>query len=336
MNIRLIAFTRRGAALGEALTDKLIGQGEDAALTLGFGEGHPPLADWSAEAMRASDGIVFIGATGIAVRAVAPHLRGKREDPAVVVVDENARFAISLLSGHVGGANALAERVAALCGAQAVVTTATDGRGLFAVDVWAKAQGFTLPDAEAAKAVSATLLDGRAVGLVSEFPLETPLPQGLSLANGGPIGLYVGVDSRNRPFQTTLWCVPRALTLGIGCRRGVPEEAIAGEVERALHALGACAACVRAVHSIDRKADEAGLLALCRRHGWPFHTFSAEALAAVPGAFASSERVRRAVGVDNVCERAAMIHGGSLALPKQAANGVTVAIAKATLGIRFE
>lgn len=331
MRLAAIAFTAQGLALGQRMAEAV----EGITLVQGFGEGRPSLRDWTAGAMAGSDGLIFIGAAGIAVRAIAPHLRGKQTDPAVVAVDEQGCFAISLLSGHVGGANDLAQRIAEATGAQPVITTATDGRGVFAVDVWAKRHGLSLMGPQAAKAVSAALLAGKPVGIVSEFPIAGLLPEGFT-EGGAEVGLYIGWDGRKAPFPTTLCVVPPVLVLGIGCRKGISQEVLVAQVDAALAQLGSVRQAVCAVHTIDRKAGEPGLLALCEANGWPLRAFPAEALRAVPGTFTASRLVEETVGVDNVCERSAAITGGKLLLKKQAANGVTVAIAALPYTISFQ
>lgn len=336
MTLAMIAFTAQGMALGERLAGALRAQGEAVSLARGYSEGKQPLAGWTRSAMRDCDGLIFIGATGIAVRAIAPNLRGKLADPAVVVIDEGGRFAISLLSGHAGGANRLAARAAEAIGATLVITTATDGRGLFAVDVWAKARGIALANPGAVKAVSGALLAGRPVGVSSDFPVAGAMPAGLVRGGGPEVGLHIGIDLRKAPFPLTLYAAPRVLALGIGCRRGVLQETLEAQVDRALARLGAVRAAVCAVATIDRKAEEPGLLALCGANGWPLRVFSAGALRAVPGTYTASRLVEETVGVDNVCERAAVAVGGGLLLAKQAENGVTVAVSALPYTVSFE
>ena len=257
------------------------------------------------------------------MRAIATHVRDKFSDPAVVSVDEAGRFVVPLLSGHVGGANELARRVAALTGGQAAVSTATDVNGLFAVDVWARERGMAITDRALAKEVSAALLEGTLVGFASDF--GHPCPEGLTT---GPAELGVWITDRTGegPFPRTLRLVPRSLILGIGCRRGTPEAAIAAAADAALAGLAPEA--VAGVATIDLKKDEPGLLAFCARRGLPLTTYSAEALAAVAGDFTPSAFVRGITGVDNVCERAAAAAGGRIIVPKQADNGVTAAVAR--------
>ena len=162
MTTAVIAFTRRGAALGRSLADALGGSLHvPARFAPEVGaEAYASLEGWTAWAWARADALVFVGAAGIAVRAIAPHVRDKFSDPAVVSVDEAGRFVVPLLSGHVGGANELARRVAALTGGQAAVSTATDVNGLFAVDVWARERGMAITDRVLAKEVSAALLEG--------------------------------------------------------------------------------------------------------------------------------------------------------------------------------
>jgi cobalt-precorrin 5A hydrolase len=260
------------------------------------------------------------------VRAIAPYVRDKLTDPAVVSVDEGGAFAVPLLSGHVGGANDLARQVAALCGGVAAISTATDVNGLFAVDQWAARQGLVLGDRGLAKAVSAALLAGEPVGFASAFPVEGALPAGLTEGEAD-LGIWVTPRTGPCPFRRTLTLIPRCLTLGIGCRRGKERAAIAAQVDAALADGGYDRRAVRQVATVDRKGDEPGLLAFCAELGVPLVTHSPQALAAVEGEFASSDFVRSVVGVDNVCQRAAALAGGTLVLPRRAGDGVTVAAA---------
>ena len=328
MKAAVIAFTRRGAELGEAVARHL-----DATLHV------PPrlapetgaaacgsLEAWTAEAWQSRDALIFIGACGIAVRAIAPHVQDKFTDPAVVVMDEGGRFVIPLLSGHVGGANALAAALAEVTGGQAVISTATDVTGRFAVDVWAREQGLAITDRQLAKAVSAAILENEAVGFASDF--DHACPPGLRPGRA-ELGVWVTCRSGGGPFPRTLRLVPRRLVLGIGCRRGIAKEAVAAAVDAALEMAGLDPLAAAVVATISLKAEEPGLLEFCREQGFPLQVYSAEELAAVPGAFTASSFVRSVTGVDNVCERAAAARGGTLLLDKQALEDVTVAIALA-------
>ena len=324
MTAAILAFTRRGAALGKMLAETL-----DASLHVPArfaaevgAEAYDSLEGWTARMWGEKDALIFVGACGIAVRAIAPHVKDKFTDPAVVSVDEAGRFVIPLLSGHVGGANELALRVAALTGGQAAISTATDVNGLFAVDVWARERDMAITDRTLAKEVSAALLEGKSVGFASDF--GHPCPQGLTVSPA-ELGVWVTWKTGNGPFARTLRLVPKGLILGIGCRRGTPQAAIEEAVSAAL--VGYEPAAVERVATIDLQQNEPGLLAFCAAHDLPLSVWSAAELAAVEGDFTPSDFVKGITGVDNVCERAAVLAGGAILVPKQAKNGVTVAVA---------
>ena len=329
MKLALTAFTSRGLELARRLAGALAEGGHTCTLSAprrlaGEGPGYDSLGAWTGEQFRQADALIFVGACGIAVRAIAPFVRDKFTDPAVVSVDEAGRFVVPLLSGHVGGANGLALRVAALTGGQAAISTATDVNGLFAVDVWAKERGMHLSSRALAKEVSAALLEGKSVGFRSDF--GHPCPPGLSEDGDAELGIWVTDRWGEGPFPKTLRLVPKSLILGVGCRRGTPAEAIEEAALEALEGLGLWA--VAGVATIDLKGDEAGLLAFCERHGWPLTTYSAGELARAEGDFTPSAFVASVTGVDNVCERAAVLGGGALIVPKRAKNGVTTAVAR--------
>jgi cobalt-precorrin 5A hydrolase len=283
--------------------------------------------------------LVFIGAAGIAVRSIAPFLRSKEQDPAVIVIDEKGQYIIPILSGHIGGANAAAAKLAAyLCG-QAVLTTATDVNQLFAVDEWAHRHRLTISSMGAAKAFSAGLLETGHAGIYSDFPIEGPLPDGVEEAADGPLGMAVTLRRDCHPFAQTVVLQPRVLHLGIGCRKGISEEAIARLVSRELRRLHMDMGLVADVNSIDVKKEEPGLLGFAKQYGLPLQVYTAEQLQRVSGSSASSDFVRRTVGVDNVCERAALRacrNGGRLLVPKTVADGVTLAVACEHVVISFD
>lgn len=314
-----LAFTEKGLALAQTLAAALPG-----SVTRCRKNG-PSLADWTAAEFTRSDALIFVGAAGIAVRAIAPYCRSKTTDPAVVVVDECAHFAVPILSGHLGGANDLARALAAVCGAVPVITTATDANGIFAVDEWARHQNCMVLEPERIKCISGKLLAGSSVFFWSEFPPAGTAPDGISAAQTQQQADFALTLS---PAGDALHLVPRIGVLGIGCKRGTT----AAQLKNAFSAF--CAAhslapqCITAAASIDLKQNEAGLLEFCRAHGWPVQFFTAGLLRAAPGQFTSSPFVQGITGVDNVCERAAVLaSGGTIYLPKQAGDGVTFALA---------
>ena len=336
MKTAVFAFTERGKALARRVAAQLSGEIALFAPPRLAGEGFEAYTGGLPDFVGGrfdSDALVFVGAAGIALRAVAPHVASKRSDPAVLCMDEAGRFVIPLLSGHIGGANALARRLASALDAVPVITTATDVNGRFSVDAWATEHDMAITSMALAKRVSAEILV-RDIPFWSDAKKPDRLAEGLVWAEGGELGICVSVHGL-RPFDDTLLLVPRALYLGIGCRRGTSPEAVEAAIQRVFSVHDLRMEAIKGVASIDVKADEAGLVACCRAHGWPMTFYTAEQLNAVPGSFSRSEFVKHTVGVDNVCERAAAAAGGNLIVGKTALNGVTVAVAEMKWGIEF-
>lgn len=332
MNAAVIAFSEKGCALGERLASHFVQSGDTAELTRCAQGG---LEEW-AKAHFKCDALIFIGSCGIAVRAIAPFLAGKTSDPAVVLIDELASFTVPLLSGHIGGANELAVRLARFLGATPVVTTATDIRGMFAVDAWAVKQGLKIANPERIKWVSACLLAGKAIGIESTFPVTGRLPEGVALCDKGGDVL---ITHRKGGGEEALRLVPPVVTLGIGCKKGVAAETIERTFELILKKADCHPLAVARVCSIDKKAQEPGILAFCRTHALPYKTFSAQELMAVRGTYAASAFVMQVTGADNVCERSAILGSGEgrqLLANKEAADGVTMALAISPFTLCFD
>lgn len=312
------------------------------------------------------DAIVFVTASGIAVRSVAEHLTHKSKDPAIVCMDECGKHVISLVSGHAGGANALTQMLADVMWATPVITTATDVEGRFSIDEYAREHNLVVTDWAKAKAISAEVLVtgakpvwvDEAAGSQEEEKnaCEIRMEQKSTGIDGCEneinvqklqIGSHqvvitpqdVSVDAQ------TLQLIPRCIVAGVGCKKGTPVDKIEHAVQDAFAKAGLRMEALCAVASIDLKKEEAGLLEFCETRNVPFETYAAEELQAVPGTYSASEFVSGVTGVDNVCERSAVKyaseHGmnqgeqllgrqakhGELLIRKQAYGGVTVALA---------
>lgn len=289
------------------------------------------------ELFGAVDALIYVGACGIAVRAIAPHLKSKTTDPAVIVTDERGLNVISLLSGHIGGANELTRRIAAAIGGNPVVTTATDVNNRFAVDEWAAKHGLAISSMQAAKRFAMEILK-RDLPMISDFTVHGELPGGVIYGDEGACGLMISCKD-SAVFGTTVKLIPKILHVGIGCRRGTPAEKIEAAVRLALASENLHREAVKAVASIDVKKDEMGLLAFADQCKLPISFYSAEELLNVRGEFTASAFVKSTVGVDNVCERAAMLSAGEnaeLIVKKTCLEGVTVAIAQEEWSVCFE
>ena len=365
MRISGICFTQAGRELAERVNSLLLGDAwEEPVRTEWYCKGRrfrkddsifqivtEPMHEWSGKRFADSDVITFVGAAGIAVRGIAPHVRDKRHDPAVIVLDEQGKFCISLLSGHIGGANDMVRRLSGKLGSVPVITTATDVNDLFAVDEYAARNGMTISSMTYAKEVSASLLSGDPVGFYTAFQVKGELPEGIYWADkldkaradrtghrdeGTPLGFYISPSFARVDFDHTLWLIPRCLVIGIGCRRGTPVSKIEKLVNHVLWENSLFPEAIAAVASIDLKKDEPGLIEFSRRLEVPFHTFAAEELQALQGSFTPSEFVEKTTGTDNVCERSAVCDGGGqLIIRKTGEDGVTCAVALLDQVIEF-
>lgn len=301
------------------------------------------VGEWAGEQMAAKHALLFIGACGIAVRAIAPGVTDKLQDSPVLVMDEEGRYVIPILSGHMGGANELALLIADKTGADPVITTATDIRHRFAVDLFARKNGLSVVNKDGIARVSAKILSGEQILLSVEtghVGPGSPLPEGVRLAAYPPAQpVDIVVSSENRAFDAAILLRPREYVIGMGCRKGKEAEKIEAMIRRCMEELGLQDNQIAALASVDVKSSEPGFLAWSARKNIPFLTYTPEELQEVEGDFHASEFVHDMVGVDNVCERAALKAcgcGGRLVYEKHAADGMTIAAARREWSVRFD
>lgn len=353
--IRVVSFTQTGSLLaGRVFLDW-----EPEMTILRLNESGD-LAAWTKEAFSQKDAICFIGACGIAVRTIAPFVKDKLADSPVLVMDELGQYVIPILSGHVGGANELARRIAAKSGAAAVITTATDLHRKFAADIFAKKNKLTILNKEGIVKVSSKILKGEKVTIAIQPDLELEKENGLTprgenyglsrIASGRipeeltavpyppahPADIVISTDPLALQMGT-LRLKPKQYVLGIGCKRGKTKEEITAFIQTVL--LEWNPADIAAIASIDRKADEQGIIEWANSYRIPFVTYTEDELNRVPGQFTASIFVENQVGVDNVCERSAVKAAGAgsrLVMKKQAGDGITLAMAKRDWSVVFD
>ena len=331
MKVSIIAFTDNGMEIAYKLSNSL-SEANDVDFTR-CGKG--ALSTWTEEHFSTNDALIFIGAIGIALRAIAPYIKTKTKDPAVVVVDELGQFSIPILSGHIGGANELALQIAEDLGSIPVITTATDINKVFAVDTWAKSQGLNILNPECIKLVSSKLLKGESVHVKSDYPIQGNLPKNVYLndledSNAGYDVIITHKDLENECKNDALLLVPQIITVGIGCRKDISFEAIESSILNILESENYHILAINALASIDKKANEKGILEFAKKYDLPFNTYSAEELNSLEGDFTKSEFVKSVVEVDNVCERSAIMESnGKLIRRKDTCNGAGVTIALA-------
>lgn len=342
MKISMISFTQAGCALAERLGEYFTGRQDEARIYVKskYAEQttalpvEEPLREWTKEHWRTADALIFVGATGIAVRAIAPFVQDKTQDPAVICMDEQGKFCISLLSGHLGGANGLAEAISREIGSAPVITTATDLNNCFAIDLFADSRGIPI---RASHETGLTDQEAESCAQQDTTVMDTVWAKEISAA------LLAG---------------KKIVTAGIGCRKGVPfvrlEQALLEACEKTRISINN----IGKIASIDLKKEEPGLLELAGKYRLPFLTYTAEELRQVsenrkvsdhgkhgagqsknPAAqekqdgpaqtYTASAFVESVTGVDNVCERSAVLASGNgiLIQKKIAGDRVTVALA---------
>ena len=264
------------------------------------------LSEWAGKYFHEAKALIFISACGIALRAIAPHIESKLSDPAVIVIDEAGKFVIPILSGHVGGANELARKISGFLHSQPVITT-TDVNNLVAVDEWAVNHDCAIENPELIKRVSGKILEGYEVGVA------------------------VTEQTQATPFPVTLILRPRNLILGAGCNKNTDPEEFEYAAKSFLDSSGVSVLSLKALASIDLKAQEKALVLFARNHNIPFLTFSASELQSLPGNFTGSQKVLSITGTDNVCERSCMLAAGEKAIllrSKAIYGGITFALSR--------
>ena len=294
----IIAFTEHGCVLGEKLLRDLQKQDQEIygfvkSKYVDLPERHSfqkvtgTLREWAEEWIPKLDGIVFFSATGIAVRTIAPFVVSKKTDPAVVVIDEQGNYAISLLSGHLGGANELAKFAAESIGAVPVITTGTDVNHTFAVDVFARKNNLVIADMRLAKEMAALLIRGKTItwgageGFVYPKGQNIPLQlqfQETESPDGKKGTLWFAIPQSDGKEVQILHLYPKNVYLGAGCRKHTPEEKIETQIRTYLSEAGISITQILQAASIDLKKEEPGLLAFCEKYQIPFVTYSKEEL----------------------------------------------------------
>jgi cobalt-precorrin 5A hydrolase len=350
VRLAVITVTKQGIALG----DRILAAEPDAVLYVPAKYGITPddrrrvfpgpLAPLLAEIYGAYEGFVFLMATGIVVRMIAEHIRDKRYDPAVVVMDITGRFAISLVSGHLGGANTVARRLAEITGAVPVITTGTDVNETIAPDVIAMEIGGEVDDFDVMKKVSAALVDGDPTGVVDLTGVDPPSLRGplktnvkvfptLEALRGATVAAGIVITNRLLDLaehrRPVVLLRPKNLVVGVGCNRGTTADEITGAIEDVLRRHALSRKSVRTLATVEGKRDEAGLLEAASRLGLPLAFCDKATLNAVPDVPNPSEAPMRFVGVQGVAEPAALAtSGGRLLVEKVKSGNVTVAVAE--------
>ncbi len=346
MKYAVISVSREGALLGQKVRARLGGDGtcyeRIGAESGGEAQYFRRTFALTEEIFSRYDGLLYIMACGIAVRAAAPHIVSKASDPAVLVMDECGQHCISLLSGHLGGANDWARETAAAVGADPVITTATDVHGRRAPDDLARILHMRVEPLPVLKTVNSAVAEGKPFAWLVDPEADGA---GDILRRMHALGIqaeYYGkenaaeaaavISERDLPMSVPhVYLRPKNLYVGMGCKKGVSEELVRSAFQQAMEKGGFYPYQVKALASVDVKAGEKGLLDFAEHMGLPIHFYPAEELRkwAEENHVEISEFVEKTIGVGNVCESAALREArqGKTLLPKTKFAQVTAAVA---------
>lgn len=333
-SIIIMAFTSKGYDLAVNVAERL----KDTCDYIVEAYRVSNLREFVPTVFRQGNVLLFIGAVGIAVRGIAPLLKSKTSDPAVIVVDDSARFVIPILSGHIGGANEFALKVSNILNATPIITTATDVNHVFAVDTFAVQNGYTIANPDRIKDISSYLLEGKEVGLSTEFKIADNLPTNIKLQSKSDVGIRINCDTRENPFKRTLHLLPKCYHIGIGARKNTDADKLEMFFRDTLEKNSICIKCVGSISSFFLKRDEPAICKLAEKYGIPYITYLIEELLPYENLFTVSEFVKQTTGIGNICETAAYVSSkkGEIIHTKTSKNGMTIAIAKEEWRIIFE
>lgn len=342
MKCAVISLTKNGAELATGLGQKL---NADVFVRKEFlkedcREGifaiHDRFSAFVGEIFCQYDALVFIMACGIVVRTIAPYIKDKKTDPAVLVLDEKGQNVISLLSGHVGGANELTAKVARMIGGNAVITTSTDVNRVIAWDVFAKENHCVIEDFDKLKQVSADLVNGKELYLYSEYPFDGDIPDYLKRCHDVRTVkqewiVRISNNTENAvECENTLYIRPENLIMGIGCRKGITKEELLFAVQDFIKINHKSILSLKCAASIDIKADEKGLLEFCKDTNLELRLISREEILKVEENYTKSGFAKEKVGVASVAEPCAVLAGrkAKLICKKTRYKGITFALAE--------
>ncbi len=350
MRIAVVAITGRGAQLGQRLCESMtVGECYVSSryadqLTRPCHCFEPTeLRHLLARLWKQYDGLVLIMSTGIVVRMIAPLLESKTSDPAVVVMDDAGRHAISLLSGHLGGANELAESCAVISNGRPVITTATDTHDLPSFDMLAKEQGWVIDDISRVKILNTLMLDNKEIAVCDptgrarswlngrgKVTFHATSAEAIESAASGLLIVTNTILPEQINRENVLILLPRNLILGIGCNRSTSVDEIDEFVTLHLSRLALSQKSICCIASVAAKRDEVGLIQYAERIGVPLRCFENKDLNQVAFPSPPSTHALDAVGVAGVAEPAAILAsgGGRLLLEKVKSANVTLAIAE--------
>ena len=275
--------------------------------------------------------IIFISSTGIAVRTIAPYIESKDKDPAVIVIDSTGRFVISLLSGHLGGANDITLKLGSILGAEPIITTATDNLNIDAPDVIAKEKGYIIDDLKMAKEIASMLVNNKKVAYIEDFVAFNKkiieVPKGYIKSVTSAEGLVVVTDKYNLDFNKPhLKLIKKNVVLGIGCKKGIPFNHMKEKIFKVLKIYNIDKRAIKSIATVEIKKNEEAILKMVDELKCDFNVFKIKDIKKVEHNYKGSEFVKSVIGVRVVAEPCVELTGATLITEKLKLDGVTLCI----------
>jgi cobalt-precorrin 5A hydrolase len=333
MKIAVISVTNQGDSIAESIRKDFEIDLFSKSQTVGF-----DISSISKVCMENYKALIYIASTGIAVRSIAPYIKDKALDPAVIVIDCTGKYAISLLSGHLGGANKLAIEVAENIGAMPIITTASDNLGFLAPDLLAKENGLVIEDLTKAKTIAALLVEGKKVGFLDEES-QIKLPLGYEDAKAEDYEDYEGLvyvtnkDKIDFPNAKVLKLIRKNIILGIGCRKDYDGTKMFNQVLEVLQQYNIDKKAIRCISTVEVKQNEKAIVGLSQLLKCELNIWKINEIKEIQHKYVGSDFVEKTIGVRAVCEPCVELSGGGLLSPKLNIEGMTLCIGKYKEGL---
>jgi cobalt-precorrin 5A hydrolase len=321
MKTAIVTFTNQGDKIAEKLNKHM-----DIHLYSKKQQPDFNFKEVAKKLMNEYNEIIFVSSTGIAVRAIAPYLISKTEDPAVVVIDNTLKYVISLLSGHLGGANELTLKLAEILGAEAIITTATDNLNIVAPDMIAKENNLIIEDMKKAKSIAADLVEGKKVGFIDDKN-QIKLPKGYidDLKESHSLVYITNKDKiDNFKEKLTLKLIRKDIVLGIGCRKDYDGETMLENVVRTLKENNIDKRSIKTIGTVEIKKDEKAIISLAKELNAELKIFTIEDIKEIQDKYDGSSFVEKTIGVKAVAEPCVELCEGKLIIKKMKLNGMTL------------
>lgn len=333
MKLACLSFTDKGRLLGERLLALEVDNYEMEHIPNSQVQGG--IKRFLESSWTEYDGFIFISATGIAVRMCQPYIKSKDIDPAIVVIDDEGRFSLSLLSGHLGGANGIAKSIGDYLGATTVITTASDSRGIESIDMFAKDNDYYIEDLSTITKIASMMVNNKKVGIYTEDGSLINYPNLIRIMDLNNIeqsveGIIVvssmeDIGSIDIPYTILR---PKNINIGIGCRKGKEVEIVLEAIELALKNSNLSSHSVKSMGTVEIKKDEASIIRAADHYNCPLEVFTIEDILPLEDIFQKSQFVKDTIGVYSVSEPCAYLLGGKPILRKFIHKGVTISINK--------